>query len=468
MTPADFNRRRASTAFGARRVRVAALADCACTARPLAALLRAALLATLLLALLPKASAQSGAPLGSTLDGLLDHARATHPELRAMRHEADAAAQRIGAAGALPDPMVQMELRNVTNEVTDSMGSTPGNFNLLPARVGSTRYQVRQTFPAWGSRDARRAAARAGADEATLRAEATWTELAMRIKTAWARWQQQHATVAQTREILGLMDRLESVAQLRYAGGLAPQQDAIRAQVERTGMASELLMQESEIAALAARLNSLVARAPDAVLAPPRTDLRDQAALPPLARTDAGALRERVLARNPALAAEDARLRAAERNKDLVYANRWPEFTLGIAPVQTRNRIAEWEVMFEVNIPLQQGSRRADEREAAAMVAAAQARRESAANELMALLGEQLAQLDAARRVESLTARTLLPQAELTLQAALAGYESGKVDFATVLEAQRQIRQAQLTLIRTRADALMRLAEIERLVGGEL
>ena len=52
-----------------------------------------------------------------------------------------------------------------------------------------------------------------------------------------------HATFAQyyyvshnlklTREVLDLLARLESVAQARYAGGLAAQQDAIRAQVER-------------------------------------------------------------------------------------------------------------------------------------------------------------------------------------------------------------------------------------------
>ncbi|HRD96873.1 MAG TPA: TolC family protein, partial [Rubrivivax sp.] len=59
-------------------------------------------------------------------------------------------------------------------------------------------------------------------------------------------------------------------------------------------------------------------------------------------------------------------------------------------------------------------------------------------------------------------------QASLTLQAALAGYETGKLDFATVLEAQRQVRAAQLNLIRTRAETRTRLAEIERLLGEEL
>jgi outer membrane protein TolC len=84
------------------------------------------------------------------------------------------------------------------------------------------------------------------------------------------------------------------------------------------------------------------------------------------------------------------------------------------------------------------------------------------------VLGENLAQLQAAHQIEVLTLHSLLPQAELTLQAALAGYETGRVGFATLLEAQRQIRQARVNLIKTRAEARMRLAEIERLLGEEL
>ena len=394
---------------------------------------------------------------GATLESLLTLARERHPELRVMQLEAEAAAQRVGPAGALPDPMLGIELRDATNEMTG------GNLSLLPGRVGSTRYQLRQSFPAWGQRDARRAAAQAGADEASLRIGATWADLALRVKTAYARWQQVHATLAQLHEILALTNRFEAVAQARYASALAPQQDAIRAQVERTGVATEIALLEAEQASLRVRINGLLARPLQAALAPPQGD-----APPPVpARLDATALRERVLARNAQLAVEEARVRAAQKNKDVVWSNRYPTFTVGVAPVQTRKRISEWELMFEINIPLQQATRRADESQAQAMLAAAQARQEAAANELLALLGEQIAALEAARQVESITQTSLLPQASLTLQAALAGYETGKLDFATVLEAQRQVRSAQLNLIRTRAEARMRLAEIERLLGEE-
>lgn len=407
----------------------------------------------------PSAQAtEAAAPPGATVASLLGLARDRHPELRAMQFEADAAAQRVGPAGALPDPMFQTELRDVSNEMTG------GNLNLLPGRVGSTRYQLRQTFPSWGRRDARRDAAQAGADEAALRAQATWVDVAARIKAAHVRWQQVHGTLAQTHALLSLADRLEAVALARYASGQGAQQDVIRAQVERTALATEIALLESEIRALRARINGLVLRQADAPLAEPEADT----SMPPLPPLDAAALRQRVLERSPLLAADAARVRAAERGKDAVWANRYPEFTIGVAPVQTRKRISEWELMFEINIPLQQDSRRAEEQEAVAMVAASQARREANAIELLAQLGEQTAALEAARQVELLTRSSLLPQADLSLQAALAGYETGKVDFATVLEAQGQLRKAQLTLIRTRADARMRLAEIERLLGEDL
>ena len=48
----------------------------------------------------PVAAVAQEAPLGRDLSGLLAYARAQSPEIRAMREEAEAAAQRVGPAGA--------------------------------------------------------------------------------------------------------------------------------------------------------------------------------------------------------------------------------------------------------------------------------------------------------------------------------------------------------------------------------
>jgi outer membrane protein TolC len=117
---------------------------------------------------------------------------------------------------------------------------------------------------------------------------------------------------------------------------------------------------------------------------------------------------------------------------------------------------------------LQQGTRRAQEREAQAMLDAAQARRQATADQVASDLSENLSGMEAAQRTEQLIVRSLLPQAELTFQAAMAGYENGKLDFATLLEAQRQVRQAKQAQLKAQLDAQMRLAEIEKLLGEEL
>ena len=140
----------------------------------------------------------------------------------------------------------------------------------------------------------------------------------------------------------------------------------------------------------------------------------------------------------------------------------------GVTPVQFENSVKEWELMVEFNIPLQQSSRRAMERESESMLAAARSRKEATANDLLGELAENLSAIEAARQQEQLGATTLLPQAEMTFSSALASYESGKVDFAMLLEAQQQIRKANLSQIKAQAEAQVRVAEIEKLLGEEL
>lgn len=416
------------------------------------------LLLTAWLAVSGVALANEGAVIGGDVESLLAFARERHPEFAAMRHETAAAAARVAPAGALPDPMFGIEWRDFTNEAT---GASP---NLLPARVGSTRYTVTQSLPWFGKRGLKRDIAAAGASEAEGRAAAVWADLAWQIKQAYARHHLHLASLRYGRENLGLLEQLEQIAQARYAGGLVPQQDVIRAQTERTALRSELVMLESENEQTAARMRSLLGGAADLRLLPPER-LRS---LPPPAQLDAAALEARLLARNPRLVTDAARIEGAEKARALTYRNRYPDFSVGVAAMQERSRVASYDLMFEINIPLQQDSRRAQEREAERMLDAARSRREATLNQLRAELHESLTALRAARRVEELVSSSLLPQAELTLQSALAGYETGKVDFAAVLDAQRQIRKAKEDLVRARVTQQLSLADIERVIGEDL
>ena len=409
----------------------------------------------ILLMVSPLAVAQ--APLGQTLEGLLEHARA-NPELAAMQSEATAAEQRIYPAGALPDPTFRVELQNITNAGSDSRP------NLLPARVGSTKYTLMQTLPLWGKRDLRREVAEAELSQARARVSTTWADVAAGLKVGFARYYLAVESEALSLEVLELMQRLERVALSRYEGGLAPQQDVIRAQVEVSSMRSELLTLESEREAARASINMALGRSPDAVLARP-VRLRP---VPSPAALEAARLADRLGAGAPQLSVEDARIAAAEKNRTLTERNRYPDVTAGISPIQMGSRLSEWELMLEVSIPLQQQSRRHQEAEAKAMVDASVQRRRALAFRLAAEVQENAAALASARRIELLTTSSLLPQAEATLQSALAGYESGKVDFATLLDAQRAIRKARQDRLKAQVEAQVRLAAIERILGEDL
>jgi cobalt-zinc-cadmium efflux system outer membrane protein len=102
------------------------------------------------------------------------------------------------------------------------------------------------------------------------------------------------------------------------------------------------------------------------------------------------------------------------------------------------------------------------------MLAASGSRKEALLNQMLSDLSESISGLETAQRTESLTVTQLLPQAELTYQSALAGYETGKVDFSILLDAQRQILKARQQQLKSQLEAQLRLADIERLLGEEL
>ena len=402
--------------------------------------------------------ARSGDPApGANVESLLTLARQNNPELAAMRHEATAARERVDQADTLPDPRLRMELQDINR-----MGSQ--NPSLWPGEVGSTRYTLTQELPWFGTRDIKRALADYTAQSADSAAQAVWADLASRIKINFAQWYFLSQSQRLSQEILGLMQHLEQIAQTRYASGLAPQQDAIRAQTEQSAMRAELIGMQTELLQTRTRVNGLLARPMRAELAEPQS-LRP---LPAAEQLNPQALEQRARERNPQLAADEARMLAADKGRELALQGRYPTIMVGIAPMQVQNEIKTWDLMLELNIPLWQGTRRALERESVAMLESARAKRDSTAIQLQVELNENIAALQSAQQTESLVTSSLLPQAELTLQAALVGYETGKLDFATVLDAQRQIRQAKQSRIKAQAEGQARLAQIERLLGEDL
>ncbi|MFA6972037.1 MAG: TolC family protein [Gallionella sp.] len=398
----------------------------------------------------------AAAPLGSDVAGLLDYAREHNSELAAMRYEADAASLRVQPAGALPDPVLRTELMDITNQGTNKPPS------LLPSKVGGTRYLLMQSVPWFGRLNLQSGVAEAQVGQARGQTAATWADLSGQIKSAYAMHCYLSDSLRLTRETLDLTRRLEKITQTRYANGLGTQQEVIRAQIEQTDLQSMLIELANEQHHVHTRLNSLLSRPANAELSAPLQQRKIPAA------AQLVSLEDKLRANNPQLLVADARIDEAEKSRDLIYKNRYPGFTLGVAPTQSGSTVKSWDLMVEFNIPLQQASRRSQEHEAEARLAASTARQAALLNQMLSELSISVSGLETARRTETIIATRLLPQAELSFQSALSGYTTGKVDFATLLDAQRQILKARQQSIKAQYEAQLRLAEVERLIGDEL
>lgn len=396
------------------------------------------------------------APLGATLAGLLEYARTHNPGFAVERLEALAAHERIGPAGALPDPIFQIELMDATNTMRG------GPTTLVPGEVGETRYRIVQPLPGWGKRelDVRAAAAQAARRDAAR--DAAWLELATTIKEAWLRHYAASREAALNREALALLEGLEATTLARYRLGLVEQQAVLRAQREITAQRLALVAVEQRRVSTAAALNALLARAPDAPLAEP-------AELPALGETPALAeLLERARARNPSLAAEAYGIDAARLARDRSFRDRYPDFGVGLTYNRPRSGRESWDVMFEVMIPLQQSARRSREREAERMVEAADARRAAAEARLLGELGSAHAQYRTGHERLRLLRGVLLPQAEATRDATRAAFETARVDFDSVLEAERELIETWFALLEADVETRLALFEMEKLVGEPL
>ena len=403
------------------------------------------------------ASAPGGAP-GATLDELLEMGRRLNPGLTAAALEAQAAAARIGAAGRFPDPMFRTEFWDMR-----AAGSTG-----LPEVLSRVKYSLEQTVPLWGKRDLERKIAKAEAGSAAEQRRGVETELLARIKTVFASYYATNEAVGINQELLETVGATARVAESRYGQGRGNQQDVVTAEVERGRLQAELARLEGERRSWIAQMNALLSRPAGAPLASPR-------ALRPVPNADAmplAELLERARRDNPQLAAEQATITAAEQSAELVRRNWYPDPTFGFTVYDedgmNGRQFGGYEAMISLAIPLQWGLRRAQEQEALARAAASRTRREATAADLLGQLEQAYWALDAARRGEQILRDINIPQSNVVLQSALAGYQFGRADLPSVLLAEQAVLRVTLERIALLLEQQLRLAELERMTGGDL
>lgn len=406
-------------------------------------------------ALAAEPAAPPAGPLGESVEQLIQIAHRFSPEVAAAALEATAALARVEAAGSLDDPTLRVLLEDIPRS---GSGVLPNN------GPNTRRYQVFQEIPFPGKRALKEEIAGAQGRQAQVRKHQVEIALAYQIKAAYAEYHRAHVMMEQTESLLDVVRSMARLAQARYAQGLGQQADVTGAEAERAALSAELARTKAERRKAQVRLNTLMTRA----AAAPLVDKPRPRRLPPRHLLEPAALTDRALRDNPELHIKEAEIDAADRTRDLADRSWYPDFGVGLGVMQRSGEPFGYEAMVEMKIPLRWGLRRAQQAEATAMASAARAKRQQARLEVESMVHEAQIALEALREQERLLRDLAVPQANIALQSATRAYELSKGEFIPVLVATQNLKKARLDYAKVLYDTQIGLAQIEKLIGGEL
>jgi outer membrane protein, heavy metal efflux system len=421
---------------------------------------RFASVAGLTIVLLPVGLRAQEAPSSDTLLArLTTEAIAANPSLGASRAMARAAAMRVGAAGALPDPMLTAGVMDLTLP----------RFGFRESDFTEVDVELSQEFPWPGTLGARTRAARAEARERD--ADVGVRKRDVVVRTAELYYRLRYVVTARTtlERQRALLATGVDISTARYAATTAPQSDPLQARVALARLDTEEADLRAKEAELRAKLRALRnAAGPDSLRIEP---IRAAEALPlevrPGGNTGAALLADS-LAGHPRVQARQAAVEAAEQSARVEALGARPDFTF-MTRYGARPLGADFFSAFVgIRIPLYAGRKQLRQAEAAR--AEADAARASLAEEqasLSAELRSTLAQVRSGEDRLRLLVERVVPAADASTQATLRSYRVGQVEFLTVLAAEDALYRAQLDVARVAAEHLTHLVMLEQLLSRE-
>jgi cobalt-zinc-cadmium efflux system outer membrane protein len=210
-------------------------------------------------------------------------------------------------------------------------------------------------------------------------------------------------------------------------------------------------------------MNALLERDPGA----PLPDPPDSIPLPP-APMRGDSLHALSLASRSELRSWSEQRKAKEAEVLLARRGRLPELSLS-ARYDRYMEESEWrpQIGAGFNLPIQLGRLGAAEREARAAVQQMEYRRQAAAAEVGAEVETALAQVQETEHEIHIIRERVLPASERALQAIRSSYENNRADFATLLNAERDLARARLDLHHSEVGYLQSVADLDRAVGVE-
>jgi cobalt-zinc-cadmium efflux system outer membrane protein len=342
-----------------------------------------------------------------------------NPEIAAAQRRYDAARQRPAQERSLPDPMVSAGYNSSGRPWPGAgLGSEP------TANIG---FMVSQEVPYPGKLGLRASMAARDVDAELQQTEVVKRSVAARVRQAYYRLAYTYAMGDVLDRDHDLLETLLKVSENRYSVGHAAQQDVIKAQTQLSIHDLLFARVEQERATREGELNALLARPVSAPVGRP-ADLQ----LTPFDLT----LDSLVTAANahaPMLRREQILIDRSQLAVDAARKDYKPDFTVSGGYYNMGSMPPMYEFRFDVQIPLQRARRAAAVAERVSGVQQARSTYDSARLDLQSRIQNDYQMATTSVRLARLYHDTVLPQARLALESSMTSYQTGAVDFLSVV-----------------------------------
>jgi outer membrane protein TolC len=391
---------------------------------------------------------QETIPLRSLIQEALQH----NPELVTKQAQVDAMVERIPQSNSLDDP-----------ELTIRLWNTPNSLDVT--RSDRTIYGLAQQFPFPGTLSRQESIAEKVAEQAGQRLAGKKREIIAAVKVAYHEWLYVYQALEIHHQEAMRLKQFFEAAKAKFRVGKGTQVDVLKAQVEQSKWFQHLPVLEQQKETAQAHLNTILNREPQAPLGAPVQSVREPMtfSLKPL--------QEQALQQRPEV--REATLAVEQQNSAIKLAElqTYPHLRVEVQRWQNRNANDGFGGIVSINLPFAFWTKpkyEAGVREAIAQKQVARFKKRAVENQTRFQVQDLIAQLTAKQTILTLYTTTVLPQAKLTVKAAVAGYRTDRTDFLDMISADRALLAYQLEYVRTAADWEQLLAKLEQVIGAEL
>lgn len=388
------------------------------------------------------------------LSALIEEAKKNDPAIYVAESAAKAATFGPSQMSTLPDPQFTLQQFSVGSP-RPFAGYTNSDF----AYIG---LGVSQQFPYPGKLKLRGAVANGDADAAKAHIEVVAQDEIETLKTTYFHLTYLQQTLGILEQNAALLQQIEQQATAHYSTGQGNQRDVLKAQLERTKLLQEISMHHQLVGEDQSVLKRILRRAQDS------TDIIPEPLSATFLRYTATELLDNVRGQNPNVHEGAAMVQRNQTAVELAQRDFRPDFELSYMYENTDRKFRDYYMLsFSVNFPRQK-PRRAALAQAQVNVERAQQEQDSQLQAALAEMQKQYVIVKTSEEQLLIYRDGLIPQAQATIQAGLAAYESSRADFESLFSSYMDVLNLDLEYQKTLLDHAEALAHIERLAGVSL